>query len=382
MSKVDQLLKQLNQTNVPLVALGELGKFFRGGGFQKPDLQDAGVPAIHYGQLYTTYRRYAKQTISHINDEVALGSKEALPGDLLIAISDVTPNNVGMAVAWVGDTPVKVGGDILVFRHNLNPKYVAYVVESAPFQNQKIPLVTGSTVRHLSAASFSKIHIPVPHRSVQDAIVQILDTFTELESELEAELEARKKQFEHYRNSLLSFPDGAVRSMPLGELLRIRNGRDHKHLGDGEIPVWGTGGIMRYADQSFYQKPSVLIPRKGSLGNLFYTEKPFWTVDTLFYTEIDETLVIPKYVYRFLQTQDLAGMNEAGGVPSLTQTMLNKIQIPVPEITVQRELIYKIDSLDELISGATASLPVEIEARRKQYEYYRDKLLTFKEFAA
>jgi type I restriction enzyme S subunit len=167
----------------------------------------------------------------------------------------------------------------------------------------------------------------------------------------------------------------------MGELLRIRNGKDHKHLGDGEIPVWGTGGIMRYADEYFYSKPSVLIPRKGSLGNLFYTEEPFWTVDTLFYTEIDESLVFPKYVYRFLQTQDLAGMNEAGGVPSLTQTMLNKIQIPVPEIAVQKELVHKIDCLDELISGTTSSLPTEIDARRKQYEYYRDKLLTFKELA-
>ena len=126
----------------------------------------------------------------------------------------------------------------------------------------------------------------------------------------------------------------------------------------------------------------MLIPRKGSLGNLFYTDKPFWTVDTLFYTEIDKSLVEPKFVYRFLQTQDLAGMNEAGGVPSLTQTMLNKVLFPLPDLETQREIIAQLDRMDELLTGTQASLPAEIKARRQQYEHYRDKLLTFKELLA
>ena len=116
----------------------------------------------------------------------------------------------------------------------------------------------------------------------------------------------------------------------LGEIFRIRNGRDHEQLGDGEIPVYGSGGIMRYADEFSYDKPSVLIPRKGSLGNLFYVEEPFWNVDTIFYTEIDQAQVVPKFLYYFLMTAGLGDMNQAGGVPSQTQTRLNEVSVPLP----------------------------------------------------
>ena len=116
----------------------------------------------------------------------------------------------------------------------------------------------------------------------------------------------------------------------LGNIVRIKNGKDHKTLGDGKFPVYGSGGIMRYADTYAYNKPSVLIPRKGSLGNLFYVDVPFWTVDTIFYTEIDEAQIHPKYLYYFLTTVGLGKMNQAGGVPSQTQSVLNELKIPIP----------------------------------------------------
>ena len=102
-------------------------------------------------------------------------------------------------------------------------------------------------------------------------------------------------------------PDG-VEFKRLGDIVRIKNGKDHKSLGDGEFPVYGSGGIMRYADTYAYNKPSVLIPRKGSLGNLFFVDVPFWTVDTIFYTEINEAQVCPKYLYYFLTTVGLGEM--------------------------------------------------------------------------
>lgn len=82
----------------------------------------------------------------------------------------------------------------------------------------------------------------------------------------------------------------------LGDVARIKNGKDHKKLADGKFPVYGSGGIMRYADEYAYNKPSVLIPRKGSLGNLFFVDVPFWTVDTIFYTKIDESQIYPKFL--------------------------------------------------------------------------------------
>ena len=164
----------------------------------------------------------------------------------------------------------------------------------------------------------------------------------------------------------------------LESVLRIRNGKDYKHLGDGEIPVYGSGGIMAQVDTCIYDKPTVLIPRKGSIDKLYYTEKPFWNVDTIFYTEIDETFAIAKYIYYCLRKEHLEDYNTAGGVPSLTQTVLNKIVIPLPTLEKQKEIVKILDRFDNLCNDISEGLPAEIEARQKQYEFYRDKLLNFK----
>ena len=165
-------------------------------------------------------------------------------------------------------------------------------------------------------------------------------------------------------------PDGVV-FRTLGEVLRIKNGKDHKLLGDGDIPVYGSGGIMRYVDVAAAEGPSVLIPRKGSLGNIFYVEGPFWVVDTIFRTEIDVSLIEPKFVYHQLLTMGLGEMNQAGGVPSQTQRVLNSLRIPVPPLEVQREIVRVLDQFTQL----EAELEAELEARRRQYEYYRNGLV-------
>jgi len=167
-------------------------------------------------------------------------------------------------------------------------------------------------------------------------------------------------------------PNG-VEFRTLGEVLRIKNGKDHKPLGDGDIPVYGSGGIMRYVDTAAAEGPSVLIPRKGSLGNIFYVEGPFWVVDTIFRTEIDSSQVEPKFVYHQLLTMNLGEMNQAGGVPSQTQTVLNSLRIPVPPLEVQREIVRVLDQFTQL----EAELEAELEARRRQYEHYRQLAMSF-----
>ena len=167
-------------------------------------------------------------------------------------------------------------------------------------------------------------------------------------------------------------PNG-VEYKKLGECVRIRNGSDYKHLGPGKVPVYGSGGIMTYVDEYVYDKPSVLIPRKGSIEKLYYVDSPFWTVDTLFYTEINVEIVGPRYLYYVLQKEHLEQYNTAGGVPSLTQKVLNDIPIPVPPVKIQREVVEVLDKFALL----TAELTAELEKRKKQYEHYRDKLLKF-----
>ncbi len=164
-------------------------------------------------------------------------------------------------------------------------------------------------------------------------------------------------------------PSG-VTFMPLRNVARLRNGRDYKSFGAGDVPVYGTGGVMTYIDTYVYDRPSVLIPRKGSLDKLYYVDRPFWTVDTIFYTEVFDHL-LPKFLYYHLSTQHLEDLNQAGGVPTLTQAVLNELRVPVPPLEVQREIVRILDTYTEL----EAELLTELEARQRQFGHFAERLL-------
>nr|WP_036770802.1 restriction endonuclease subunit S [Photorhabdus australis] len=170
-----------------------------------------------------------------------------------------------------------------------------------------------------------------------------------------------------------------VEWMALGEVAKIKHGKDWKRLNSGDIPVYGSGGIMGYVDTYSYNKPTVLIPRKGSITNIFYIESPFWNVDTIYYTEINTKKIIPKFLYYFIKTIDLLALDTGSGRPSLTQAVLNKIQIPIPLLHIQEEIVRILDTFTELTAKLTAKLTAEFTARKKQYNYYRDQLLSFEE---
>ena len=143
-----------------------------------------------------------------------------------------------------------------------------------------------------------------------------------------------------YKSSGSKFIDSELGPIPegwevkkLGELLEIKYGKDHKKLEVGNIPVYGSGGIMRYVNQFLYDEESILIPRKGTLSNLFYLRNPFWSVDTMFYTKLNESQT-GKYIFYFLKTLDLAGMDVGSAVPSLTTQLLKNIDIVVPSTEI------------------------------------------------
>ena len=140
-------------------------------------------------------------------------------------------------------------------------------------------------------------------------------------------------------------------TVSLSDVAKIKYGKDHKKLFDGNIPVYGTGGIMRYVDTPLYDKKSVLIPRKGSLGNLFFVDKPFWSVDTLFYTEIDDSKILPEFFYYKLKTFDLINMNVGSAVPSLTTAILNPLRFELPPLSVQRAITDILLGLDSKIAS-------------------------------
>ena len=232
------------------------------------------------------------------------------------------------------------------------------------------------SIPYITLPMLKNFKVAVPPIEVQEEIVKILDKFSELEKELEKELEARKKQYDFWREKLLTIDSKVIK---LKDILKIKNGKDYKLFEKGEYPVYGSGGIITYINRYCYDKPTVLIPRKGSLNKLYYIDKPFWNVDTIYYTEINTQLVIPKYVYYFFFFLHLETLNIAGGVPSLTQAVLNNIKISLPSLQEQERIVKILDKFDKLINDISEGIPAELEARKKQYEYYRNKLLSFEE---
>ena len=170
----------------------------------------------------------------------------------------------------------------------------------------------------------------------------------------------------------------AVKFLPLSKIAKLYNGKSAKDLPEGNIPVYGSGGIIRYVNQAAHDGPSILIPRKGSLSNIFYVNGPFWNVDTIFYA-VTKDCMNPKYLYHVLLAKHLDKLNQSGGVPSLTQAVLNEINIPVPSLSEQNKIARTLDSLERLESNLTTKLRAELNARQRQYTYYRNHLITANE---
>jgi type I restriction enzyme S subunit len=176
-----------------------IGKFIRGGGLQKKDFTKTGVGCIHYGQIYTYYGTYTDKAKSFVSEEFAKKARMAKHGDLVIATTSETDDDVCKAVAWLGDEEIAISSDACFYTHCLNPKYV-----------------TGTKVRRVNADDLAKIKIPVPSPEEQEHIVSILDKFdiltTSISEGLPKEIELRKKQYEYYRDLLLTFPKNNIES--------------------------------------------------------------------------------------------------------------------------------------------------------------------------
>jgi len=141
----------------------------------------------------------------------------------------------------------------------------------------------------------------------------------------------------------------------LEQVLEVKYGKDHKALSDGSIPVYGSGGIMRYADTALYNDTSILIPRKGTLNNLFYLDKPFWTVDTMFYTILNKELIDPKFLFYKLTTFNYSEMNVGTAVPSMTVQVLNELEITIPQKPIQEKISFILSTIDDKIENNLAT---------------------------
>ena len=161
-----------------------------------------------------------------------------------------------------------------------------------------------------------------------------------------------------------------MQSYRLSDLVKIKNGKGHKMLSNGKYPVLGSGGIMRYVDKFLYDKPSVLLPRKGTLDNIQYCDVPFWTVDTLYYTEVNTNLANPYYLYRYLSLLDLINLDSGTGVPSMTFDNYYGLKIFLPNIEKQTKIAQILQTLDKKII-INRQINQNLEAMAKQlYDYW------------
>ncbi|MHB1341060.1 MAG: restriction endonuclease subunit S [Coriobacteriia bacterium] len=397
MSRIDELIHELAPTGVPHVPLGELGEFIRGRRFTKDDYVESGLGAIHYGEIYTHYGTAATETKSFVRPELKSTLRLAQTGDLIIAATGENTKDVCKAVAWLGAEAIAVHDDCYIYRHELEPCFASYYFQSAAFQDQKIRLTSESKLARVSGASLAKIIAPVPPREVQREVVKILDRLSELEvrfeSELQEELAARRRQYAHYRDSLLTFRERErerereVRWATLGDVASFRRGTaiTARDVVPGAIPVVANGPVPVYShDTANRTGETIVVARSGAhAGAVSYWDEPLFLTDA-FSIHPDARVVRPKYVFYWLRTQQdrLHTMKKGAGVPHVRVKELEREAIPVPPLHEQVRIVAILDKFDARVNDLSVGLQAELVARRKQYEYYRDKLLSFKEAAA
>ncbi|MDB1226368.1 restriction endonuclease subunit S [Bifidobacterium bifidum] len=403
MSRIDDLIAEYCPDGVKHQTLGEIGEFIRGNGIQKRDFQDSGFGCIHYGQIYTYYGLFADHTKSFIDPNLAEKRKKAYKGDLVIATTSENEEDVCKACAWLGEEPIAISGDAYIFRHHQNPKYISYCFQSELFQSQKKKYITGTKVLRVNGDAMAKIHVPVPPLPVQEEIVRILDSFSSLEAELEAELEARRKQYAYYRNELLTF-ERVVTVCIQDICIRICSGgtpssKRHDYY-DGNVPWLRTQDIdfnvinqtsATISDEGLRNSAAQWIPANcvivamygATAAKVAVNSIPLTTNQACCNLQIDETKADVRYVFHWLSNEyeHLKALGE-GSQSNINAKKVKSYPISLPPLEEQRRIVSILDRFDKLTNDLSSGLPAEIEARHKQYEYYRDRLLSFDELAA
>ncbi|UOR67108.1 restriction endonuclease subunit S [Helicobacter pylori] len=275
-------------------------------------------------------------------------------------------------------------------------------------------LVSRGSIPALNKADIETLTIPIPPLEIQQEIVKILDAFTELNTELNTELKARKKQYEYYQNMLLDFNDikqshkdakmsaktypkrlktllqtlapKGVEFRKLGEVCEILDNRRipiaKNKRNPGIYPYYGANGIQDYIDSYIFDGDFVLVGEDGSVINKDNTPVVNWASGKIWVNNHAHVLQTKnelklKFLYFYLQTIDVSYC-VAGTPPKINQENLKKITIPIPPLEIQQEIVKILDQFSILTTDLLAGIPAEIKARKKQYEYYREKLLSFK----
>lgn len=248
-------------------------------------------------------------------------------GDVLV--SNIRPY---FKKIWQAKYDGGCSNDVLVFRakDGIDQDFLYYILADDKFFEYAMATSKGTKMPRGDKTSIMQYRVPCFDLATQKKIASLLRSIDE-KVEINTAINNNLEQQAHalYTSMFITNADPTWQQGHLSDLITVRYGKDHKKLADGAYPVYGSGGIMRYAERPLYDKESVLIPRKGSLNNVMYVNEPFWSVDTMFYTEM-RMPNIAKFVYHFVKSKDLASMNAGSAVPSMTTDILNAMELSIP----------------------------------------------------
>ena len=327
--------------------------------------------------------RGGKTSSSSLPEGVAI---EFLPQDILIG--NIRPY---LKKIWLSDCQGGTNGDVICIRvldsKEVIPKYLYHNLASDKFFDYDNSHAKGGKMPRGDKNAILAYKIPLPPLEIQSRIVEVLDkmaTLTaELEAELKAELEARKQQYEYYRSKLLTFNEigGGNRQVAWKKIseicVKVYSGRNKSKTEQGLYPVYGSTGIIGMCESPVYNKRQILVARVGANAGFVHLADGSYDVS-------DNTIIIDlskevnqKFVFYMLRNANLNKFAKGGGQPLLTATQIKDFVIPVPSMPEQQRIVSILDRFEALTTDLQSGLPAEIEARRQQYEYYRNKLLTF-----
>lgn len=404
MSKINDLIKKMCPNGVRYHRLSEIGNQFSGlSGKSKKDFENGNCRYITYTNIYNN-----PSTNLEVGDYVQVKQNEKQNEikykDILIAGSSENLEDSGMisVVTKMPNEKIYLNSFCFGFRLNdnfyekYNPDFLKHLFRDKNFRNNIISCSFGVTRYNLSKEKFLKIKIPCPPLEVQEEIVKILDKFGELEAKLEAELEARKSQYEFWRGNLLFNPNYPVYKMEdiciINQGLQIPINQRKKEPGENRY-FYITVQFLKNEGENYYienpsesvicKKDDILVTRTGSTGKIVYG------VEGCFHNNFFKVTPIinlnKKYLYHVLNStqmfNEMLRAASGGTVPDLPHKKFYKLEIGLPSIEEQKKIVTILDKFENLISDISIGLPAEIELRRKQYEYYRNKLLSFEELS-
>lgn len=316
--------------------LAELGEIVGGATPSTKDEQNYGgdIAWITPKDLSTLKGRFISRGERNITEKGLRSCSAQIMPKNAVLFSSRAP--IGYVAIAANPVCTNQGFKSIVANSDNDPMFLYYLLKYN--KNAIEAMGSGTTFKEVSGSTMRGIRVYVPISKAEQqriaAILSALDEKIAINRAINENLERQAQAI--YASMFIDNADLAWIQGHLSDLITVKYGKDHKRLGDGSYPVYGSGGIMRYVERPLYDKESVLIPRKGTLNNVMYVNQPFWSVDTMFYTEM-KLPNAAKFVYHFVKAKDLASMNAGSAVPSMTTDILNAMEVTIPSASALEE---------------------------------------------